>query len=61
MILLGFKLNGTEYKSIFKKDGRNFVANYKNGNVMLSEQIGLSLTLPLKIDVEEVWLLKDSK
>lgn len=61
MRLLGFKLNGTEYESLFKKDGRNFVANYKNGNVTLSEQLGLSLTLPLKIDVEEVWLLKENK
>jgi hypothetical protein len=64
MKLLGFKLNGKIYKSLFKKDGNNYIAEVHKCKVRVSQisSIGgeLTLTLPLEIEVEDFWCLKDA-
>lgn len=63
MQLLGFKLNGEVYKSLFTKEGDSYIADIYKGKVRISKMSSingeLTLTLPLEINVEDFWVLNN--
>ena len=61
MQLIGFKLKGETYKSMFRKDGISYIADLHKGKVRISQMSSthgeLCLSLPIEVDAEEYWVL----
>ena len=62
MQLVGFKLNGEIYSTLFTKDGHNYIADLHKGKVRISQLSSvhgeLCMSLPLEVEVDEFWFLE---
>ena len=61
MQLVGFRLKGKTYKSMFQKGGKYYLADLHKGKVRISKMSSshgeLCLSLPIEVDAEEYWVL----